>query len=256
MVPSSVQSSTTEATTIVPRLETSTTQKVTTVSESLTSVESLKDTLSSLGSDYDMFFEDEEEEADFADYAALLGADYYSNSLWSDYSVASQDYGDFFTDEDEPQDKKSVDHCLFHSDGNYIPQSMIAEGCKEYVRCQDGETQVKQCPVGMTYDWKQSECVDPESNSVENCRPESLQQASPDHENLVDPSLSKECLHRKDGLYISQEMILEGCKNYISCKDENGRMETCSGEKTFDWKLEACVDPQKNTVPDCALVST
>ena len=107
-------------------METSTTQKVTTVSESLTSVESLKDTLSSLGSDYDMFFEDEEEEADFADYAALLGADYYSNSLWSDYSVASQDYGDFFTDEDEPQDKKSVDHCLFHSDGNYIPQVSTA----------------------------------------------------------------------------------------------------------------------------------
>ena len=122
MVPSSVQPSTTEATTIVPRLETSTTQKVTTVSESLTSVESLKDTLSSLGSDYDMFFEDEDEETDFADYAALLGADYYSNSLYDDYSLASQDYGDFFTDEDEPQDKQRVDHCQYHSDGNYIPQ--------------------------------------------------------------------------------------------------------------------------------------
>lgn len=87
---------------------------------------------------------------------------------------------------------------------------MIAKGCREYVNCQDDETQVKLCPGEMTFDWKVSKCVDPELNSVADCRPGSLQQASLDYgefdfANLVeDPALSKECLHRKDGLYISQ----------------------------------------------------
>ena len=92
-------------------------------------------------------------------------------------------------------------------------QELILEGCVKYISCLDGEKEVKGCLPGLTFDWKVSNCVPPEANTVTDCQDEGVYREGQSNRedflieeelSTVDTQLHEECRFKNDGNYISQ----------------------------------------------------
>ena len=92
-------------------------------------------------------------------------------------------------------------------------QELILGGCVKYISCLDGEKEVKGCLPGLTFDWKVSNCVPPEANTVTDCQDEGVHREGQSNledflmeEELstIDTQLHEQCRFKNDGNYISQ----------------------------------------------------
>merc|ERR1712111_194072 len=91
------------------------------------------------------------------DYASYGDLDPFGGSLDFDLGLgqsADYNFGGGGSRSKKNRKKKEPVDCHYKTDGDYINQAQVAAGCHEYLTCWEGDTFIKACPPGMTYDWK------------------------------------------------------------------------------------------------------